>query len=74
MGLRGRPSREGNGQRPGGWALFSLSLLFPLKRKALERRKRERGSGKKFERADNFPGLTKMCLFRENRKGHDLKI
>ena len=29
MGLRGRPSREGNGQRPGGWAL-SHSLIISL--------------------------------------------
>ena len=51
------------------WASL-LSLLFPFSRKVLERIKRKIGLGKEFAHAGNFPGLTKMFLFRENRKGH----
>ena len=50
MGLRGWPSREGSGQRPGGWALSSLSLLFSKKQKITKkRRRRKEVLGKKFD-------------------------
>ena len=51
--------------------------LSPKKRKErrkkkteIKKEKKER-LGEEVGHADNFPGLTKMCLFRENRKGHD---
>ena len=54
-------------------SLSSLSLIF-FGRKELEKRKRKRGLEKEFAHVVNFPGLIKMCLFRENRKGQIEKI
>ena len=56
---------------PAGLSSLSLTLILSLTEKKIERRKEREGLGKDVGHADNFSGLTKMCLFRENRKGHD---
>ena len=49
-----------------------LSLTTKRKEKKTEiKKEKKEGLGEEVGHADNFPGLTKMCLFRENRKGHD---
>ena len=48
-------------------SLSALSLIF-FGRRELEKRKRKRGLEIEFAHSVNFPGLIKMCLFRENRK------
>ena len=54
------------GSRP-AWLLgSSLSLAQKEKNKTEIRNKRKRGLGKEFGHGDNFPGPTRMCLFREN--------
>ena len=35
-----------------------------------EEKEKKGGVGEEIGHSDNFPGLTKMCLFQENRKGH----
>ena len=53
-----------------GLSLSPSSYFFSIKQMRRRKRKRE-GLGKEFAQVDNFPRLTKMCLVRENRKGHD---
>ena len=55
-------------KRPAGLAPLSSLLLKQRKRKEREEKKRLE---KEFGHGDYFPGLTKICLFRENRKSHD---
>ena len=50
--------------------LLSPSLLFSKTENNKEEKKKKGGVGEEVGHTDNFPGLTKMCLFRENRKGH----
>ena len=35
-----------------------------------EEKEKKGGVGEEIGHADSFPGPTRMCLFRENRKGH----
>ena len=66
-----------------GWALERPGSLFSLK--SLKKPSRNQKTAKKerrekkrleegFVHAEYFPGLAKICLFRENRKDHDRKI
>ena len=55
-------------KRPAGLAPLSSLLLKQRKIKEREEKKRLE---KEFGHGDYFPGLTKICLFRENRKSHD---
>ena len=77
MGFRGVGPRWDSGEagRPGTEAQVSsrasLSPSYFFSRIENKERKRKRGLGKDFGLGDNFPELTKICLFRENRKGED---
>ena len=56
-------------EREKAWLGSSLLTKRKEKKQRL-RKKRKRGLGEEVGNADNFPGLTEMCLFQENRKSH----
>ena len=74
-GALGKDGLVGVGAGSASWSglgLNSLSLnLFLKQNKKREEKKKKGGVGEEVGHADNFPGLTKMCLFQENRKRHD---
>ena len=65
---RGEAGRPGPEAQMASWAYVSSSYYFNIKEKI------KRGLGKDFGHGDNFPELTKICLFRENIKGEDCKM
>ena len=62
------------GERPSWAGLSSPSPLFPslfIYRELRERKRDKRRLEEEFGHVVKLPGLIKMSLFRENRKGQD---